>query len=43
MPKERSVKKLITNILKEKRSIGKPRKRWLDDIENDLKKMGVTG
>jgi hypothetical protein len=24
-----------------KRSVEKPRKRWLDDIENYLKKMGV--
>jgi hypothetical protein len=26
-----------------KRSIGKPRKRSLDDVENYLKKMGVRG
>jgi hypothetical protein len=24
-------------------SIGKPRKRWLDVIENYLKKIGVSG
>ena len=24
-------------------SVGKPRKRWLDDAKNDLKKMDVTG
>ena len=36
------MKKLIKNIPEEKRSTGKPRKRWLDDTENDLKKMGVT-
>jgi hypothetical protein len=27
---------------KEKRSIGKPRKRQLEEGENDLKKMDVT-
>jgi hypothetical protein len=43
MPKERSVKKLFKNIPEEKRSIKKPRKRWLDDTENGLEKMGVTG
>jgi hypothetical protein len=26
-----------------KRSVGKPRKSWLDDAENDLKKMGFIG
>jgi hypothetical protein len=43
MSKERYVKKLIKNIPEEKRSLGKPRKRWSDDTENDLKKMGVKG
>lgn len=37
------MKKLIKNFPEEKRSIGKPRKRRLDDTENYLKKMGVTG
>ena len=26
-----------------KRSVGKPRKRWLGDVENYLKKMGFRG
>jgi hypothetical protein len=43
MPKVRSVKKLFKNIPEEKRSIRKPRKRWLDDTENGVKKMDVTG
>jgi hypothetical protein len=43
MPHERTVKKVFKNILEGKRSFGKPRQRWLDDVENDLKKMGVRG
>jgi hypothetical protein len=42
MLKERSMKKLPKNIPEMKRSIGKPRKRGLNDTENVLKKMGVT-
>jgi hypothetical protein len=33
----------LTDELKGKRSIEKARKRWLDDVENDSKKMGVRG
>jgi len=42
MPEERAVKKLFKNIREGIRSLGKPRKRWLDDVENDLKKLGVV-
>jgi hypothetical protein len=38
-----TVKKVFKDILEGKGSFGKPRKRWLDDVENDLKKMGVRG
>jgi len=31
------------NIPEGKRSVVKPSKRWLDDVENDLKKMAVRG
>ena len=34
---------MFKNIPKGKKSIGKPRNRWLDDVENDLKKMGAGG
>jgi hypothetical protein len=37
----RSVKKVFKNIPEGKRSIGRPRKRWLDNNENGLKKIGV--
>jgi hypothetical protein len=33
--------KKVFKDLRRKSSVGKPRKRWLDDTENDLKKMGV--
>jgi hypothetical protein len=38
---ERAVKKLFKNIREGRRTLGKPRKRWLDDVENYLKKLGV--
>jgi len=41
MPEERAVKKLFKNIREGKRFLGKLRKRWLDDVENDLKKVSV--
>jgi hypothetical protein len=40
MPEERNVKKVVTNIPEGRISVGKPRKRWLDDTVNNLKNMG---
>jgi hypothetical protein len=38
---ERTVKKMFKNIREGKWSVGKPRKKWWDDVENDLKKICV--
>ena len=44
MSEERTVKKKVfKNIAEGKMSVEKPRKRWLDDAENNLKKIGVRG
>jgi hypothetical protein len=37
------VKRSFKNTPKGKRSFGKPRKKWVDNVENDLKTMSVTG
>jgi hypothetical protein len=37
------VKKVFKNISEGKMSIGKPRRRWLNDFENDIKKTDVSG
>ena len=38
-PEERTAKKVFKNTPAGKSFIGKPRKRWLEDVENDLKEM----
>jgi hypothetical protein len=40
--RRKNCEKVLKNIPEGKRSVGKPRKRRLADVENDLKKMGVT-
>jgi hypothetical protein len=37
------VEKTFKNIPEGKKSVGKPRNGWLDDVKNDLTKIGVTG
>jgi hypothetical protein len=39
MSEQRTVKKVFKNVAEGKRSVEKPRRRWLDDVENELKKM----
>jgi hypothetical protein len=35
--------KVFKNTQEGKRSVGRPRKRYLGDVENDLKEMSVRG
>jgi hypothetical protein len=43
MAEERTMKNVFKDTQERKRSVGKPRKRRLDDVENNLKKMDVRG
>jgi hypothetical protein len=40
VPEEIIITGMFKNVPGGKRSVGNPRKRWLDDVENDLNKMG---
>jgi hypothetical protein len=40
---ERNVKKVFKNTPEGKSSVGNPRKRQLENVQNDLKKMDVIG
>lgn len=42
MPKERMPYKLLCGEMNGIRKRGRPRKRWLQSVEEDLKKMGIT-
>jgi hypothetical protein len=41
MNETRSVKKIFEGKLEGRRSRGRPRLRWLNDVEDDLRKLGV--
>jgi len=42
MSEERVVKRLYQNTPEESRSVGRPRLRWVDDVREDQRRMGVT-
>jgi hypothetical protein len=42
MSEDRVIKKLYMNK-PEGRSVGRPKMRWLDDVEEDLRNMRISG
>ena len=42
MSEERVVKRLYQNTPEGRRSVGRPRLRWMEDVREDLRRMGVT-
>lgn len=41
LDENRTVKRLFRNRPEGRRKVGRPRKRWVEDVEEDLRKMGV--
>jgi hypothetical protein len=42
MSEERVVKRLYQSIPEGSRNVGRPRLWWMDDVREDLRRMGVT-
>ena len=42
MSEEREVKRLYQNTAEGSRSVGRPRFRWMDDVREELRQMGVA-
>jgi hypothetical protein len=43
MSEDRVIKKLYMSKPEGRRRVGRPKMQWLDDIEEDLRKMGISG
>jgi hypothetical protein len=43
MSEDRVIKKLYMSKPEGRRSVGRPKMRWLDDVEEDLGKMRISG
>ena len=41
MDETRAVKKLFEEKIEGRRGRGRPRLRWIDDVEEDIRKLGV--
>jgi hypothetical protein len=41
MKEARAVKKIFVGKLEGRRGRGRPRLRWINDVENDLRRLGV--
>ena len=42
MEEDRSALKIFTGTSREKRPLGRPRRRWEDNIRMDLKEIGIS-
>jgi hypothetical protein len=43
MPEDRVIKKLYMSKPEGRRSVGRPKMRWFDDVEEDLRMMRISG